>query len=162
MKFTDAIGRYGVAYVAKVCAQAHVGFSETGPGQDVLAIDGRLEFAPLDVRVQIKGTTQYSLQRQDGLISFPIEEGWRNKWRQNQGPAYFILVLLEHEVEEWFVYDECTTLAGAYALWARIDNIPADATHLHLDRRQRFTAETVSAWNDDLYAGYGEEVDEDE
>jgi hypothetical protein len=151
-----AVGRYAVAYVRKVCSQAHIGFSETSPGEDVLAIDGRIEYPVLDVRVQIKGSTHYSMQKQAGTISVEIEEKWRDKWGRNGSPTYFIFVLMESEVDLWFRYDASNTLAGAYALWARIDNLPPEASHVVLDRTQRFTAETVGAWNQYLNKGYGE------
>ncbi|MEV0803450.1 DUF4365 domain-containing protein [Kribbella sp. NPDC050281] len=156
LNLSAAVGRYAVAYVRKVCSQAHIGFTEPPSGEDVLAIDGWLSYHSFDVRVQIKGSTHYSLQKGHGLISFGIEEKWRQKWRRNGQPTYFILVLMEKEVDQWFQYDPCATLAGAYALWARIDNLDPDATSVALDRAQRFTVQTVGAWHDDLNKGYGE------
>lgn len=153
-----AVGRYAVAYVRKVCSQAHIGFSESSPGEDVLAIDGRIEFPRLDVRVQIKGSTHYSMQKPEGVISVAIEDKWREKWRRNGQPTYFIFVLMESEVDLWFRYDPSNTLAGAYALWERIDNLAPDATHVTFDRTRRFTVQTVGAWNEDLNKGYGEEA----
>jgi hypothetical protein len=39
-----AKSRFGVAYVRAVCSQAGVGFQETSPDEDVLAVDGNVEF----------------------------------------------------------------------------------------------------------------------
>lgn len=153
---SDAVGRFAVAYVRKVCAHAHVGFEETSPGEDVLALDGKIACSGLDFRVQIKGTTGASLKMQAGTLSYAIEEKWREKWRQNLLPTYFIYVLLEKPAQSWLQYDPTNTLAGAYALWSRIDNLSPTATHVVFDRTDRFTAKTVGAWHDGvLVAGFG-------
>lgn len=151
-----AVGRFAVAYVRKVCAQAHIGFIETAPGEDVLAIDGVIQYPKVDVRVQIKGSTQPSLAPQTGTLSFAIESKWREKWARNGSPTYFIYVLMEREINSWFEYEQTNTLAGAYALWTRIDNLSEMATHVEFDRTQRFTADTVGAWYQAIYTtGYG-------
>ncbi len=150
-----AVGRYAVAYVRKVCAQAHIGFVETSAGEDVLAIDGLIQYPYADVRIQIKGSTGPSLTPQQGQLSFAIEDKWREKWERNGLPTYFIYVLMERDVPDWFQYDPSYTLAGAYALWARIDRLPSDATHVIFDRAERFTAATVSDWYQTLLDGYG-------
>ena len=62
---------------------------------------------------------------------------------------------MERDVPDWFQYDPSYTLAGAYALWARIDRLPSDATHVIFDRAERFTAATVSDWYQTLLDGYG-------
>lgn len=152
-----AIGRFGVTYVRKVCAQAHVGFSENDPDEDVLAVDGAIALAPALTRVQVKTSTHYSLRANQGTISLKITPAWREKWRVNLHPAYLILVLLERNIGNWFRYGNTDTLAGAYALWTRIDNLPASATHVYLNRTQRFTAQTVRDWSDYLYSGYEED-----
>jgi len=155
LDLSAAVGRYAVAYVRKVCAQAHIGFVETSAGEDVIAVDGLIQYPSADLRVQIKGSTGPSLQVQNGQLSFAVEEAWRKKWRRNGLPTYFIYVLMEHDIAAWFAYNPSDTLAGAYALWARVDDLADDATHVFFDRADRFTAETVGAWFQDLNVGYG-------
>ena len=158
LNLSDAVGRYAMAYVRKVCAQAHVGFSETSPGEDVLAIDGRIEYYTVDVRIQVKGSTKYSTHKTAGLIRVAVKDEWRRKWRKNGQPTYFIFVLMERQVAKWFEYFPGTTMAGAVAYWARIDNLPKSATHIVVDRRHRFTKATVRGWGKDIQQGYGEVV----
>lgn len=151
-----AVGRYAVAYVRKVCAQAHIGFMETSPGEDVLAVDGLITYQSVDVRVQIKGSTKPSLVVPNGKLRFAIEPKWREKWRLNVNPTYLIYVLMERQVEAWFQYDPTSTTAGAYALWTRIDNMAGDVTEVEFNRSQRFTSATVSTWSEAVLNGYGE------
>lgn len=151
-----AIGRFGAAYVRKICSHAHVGFVENAADEDVLAIDAEIQFAPVSTRIQIKTSTQYSLSKQSGLINMPLKSEWVAKWRDNIHPAYLVLVLLDQEVSSWTVYNDDHTFTNAYALWARVDTLPAEADHLALDRRNRFTPSTVGAWHDYLLGGYGE------
>jgi hypothetical protein len=153
---TTAIGRFGVAYVRKVCAHAHVGFSESDPDEDVLAIDADIKYRAASTRVQIKTTTKYSLTDGAEVLSLALEPAWVLKWRENINPAYLILVLVSKGVDSWVAYNGDHTLTNAFALWARIDNIAADADHLAIKRSDRFTVGTVGAWHHALYEGYGE------
>ncbi|GAA1725912.1 DUF4365 domain-containing protein [Aeromicrobium alkaliterrae] len=156
LDLSAAVGRFAVTYVRSVCAQSHVGFVETSSGEDVLAIDGLIQYREGDLRVQIKGTTQKSLTPQTGTIDFAIDEKWRDKWLRNGKPTYFIYVLMEKHVPAWFDCQPTLTHAGAFALWARIDNLSPAATHVQFDRTQRFTADTVGAWHESVYGeGYG-------
>lgn len=156
LDLSAAVGRYAVAYVRKVCAQAHTGFVETSPGEDVLAVDGVIQYPSIDLRVQIKGSTQPSLAPQSGTLSLAIEDKLRAKWRRNGPPAYLIYVLIEEDVKAWFEYEPTNTLAGAYALWSRIDDLPSTATHVEFDRTRRFTADAVGAWYEGVYVtSYG-------
>ncbi len=151
-----AVGRFAVSYVRKVCAQAHIGFDETSSGEDVLAVDGTIQYPVLGVRVQIKGSTGPSLTPQTGSLSMPIEPKWREKWRRNGPPVFMIYVLMEHEISSWLAQQPTNTLAGAYALWSRIDNIDLDAESVVFDRTQRFSAETVGEWYESVVLkGYG-------
>jgi hypothetical protein len=48
-----AKARFGVAYLRAICSHAGVGFTETSADEDVLAIDGSIEFELGSVRVQV-------------------------------------------------------------------------------------------------------------
>jgi hypothetical protein len=151
-----AVGRNAVAYVRKVCAQAHIGFNETSAGEDFLAIDGTIEYPEQSVRVQIKGTTTRSLTA-TGDLSMLIEDTWRRKWQRNKGATYMIWVLMSRDIDTWFSYQECDTLASSFALWARVDQLPETATHINFDRTVRFTPATIGAWGRQLNeAGFGD------
>lgn len=158
LDLSAAVGRYAVSYVRKVCAQAHVGFCETSPGEDVLAVDGLIQYPSIDLRVQIKGSTSPSLSvtGPDRTLSFAIGDGsWRYKWQRNGLPTYFIYVLMERDVDRWFTYNHADTIAGAVALWARVDNLADDATHVIFRRSDRFTPDTVDGWYQDVVRDYG-------
>src|SRR4051812_2064570 len=111
-----AIGRYGVAYVRKVCAHAHIGFDETSPDEDVLALDGQINFSATPVRVQIKTTTQWSLTSARGELLLPIQADWARKWRAQINPTFLIAVLLAKDIDSWSAYESSETRLGAYAL----------------------------------------------
>src|SRR5437764_2962434 len=51
-----AKARFGVAYLRAVCSHAGVGFQEVSVDEDVLAIDGMINFDLAEVRVQVKCT----------------------------------------------------------------------------------------------------------
>lgn len=154
LDYTQAIGRFGVAYVTKVCAHAHIGFDHTSADEDALAVDGAINYPEAALRVQVKATTKYSLSKQTGELTFPIEDAWREKWRINVNPTYLILVLLDGDKVNWLNFEDNRTVAGAYALWSRIDTLPEDATSVTMDRSRRFTTKTVSAWHEDLLSAY--------
>ena len=147
LDLSNAIGRYGVAYFSSVCAQAHFGFSENRPGEDVLALDGEIGFDGVAARVQIKTTTQWSLSGRGTQLQFNVEEGWREKWRRQRVPAFLVVVLLERSIDKWVAEQGQLTLLHSHALWARIDNIDAEATHVDLNRQNRFSSNTLRDWS---------------
>ncbi|CAM3323411.1 DUF4365 domain-containing protein [Nocardioides dubius] len=157
LDLSAAVGRNAVAYVSKVCAQAHIGLTETRAGEDVLAIDATIDYHEQGIRVQIKGTTGRSLVAHGGQFTVPIEDAWREKWQRNRSAAYFILVLMSRDVDSWFALGATETLAASYALWARVDDLPDTATHVVFDRSVRFSSETLAGWHQQLMtAGYGD------
>ena len=46
-------GRHGIAYFQNVCAQFGVGFDETPPDENVLAIEGTVQFPALPIRTHV-------------------------------------------------------------------------------------------------------------
>jgi hypothetical protein len=89
-----AKARFGAAYLRTIFSHAGVGFMETTIDEDVLAIDGKIEFAMGDARVQVKCTGQFRI---DGgtTASWPAEETWWIKWHRSKVPeAYAKLRLL--------------------------------------------------------------------
>lgn len=147
--------RYGVAYVQNVAAQFGVGFKETSPDEDFLAVDGTLGFRPAEVRVQIKCTTQpFSVTT--GELRWPVKAAWVEKWRDNIHPAYLIVVRVGQDPALWAEFDQDdVTLHRSAAYWTRIDNIPGQqVSSVAVPRANRFTPETVRDWNNELYGGY--------
>ncbi|WP_165036505.1 DUF4365 domain-containing protein [Candidatus Protofrankia californiensis] len=104
LDLSGAIGRYGVSYVRKVCAHAHIPFSENSPDEDIFALDGEIKFIEGSIRVQIKGTTQWTLNGGRSTLAFPVGEDWRKKWRMQHNPAFLIVVLLKREEIDWISY----------------------------------------------------------
>lgn len=155
LDLSGAIGRYGVSYVRKVCAHAHVPFGENSADEDIFALDGDIKYLEGSIRVQIKGTTQWSLKNGRESLYFPIEDEWREKWRRQINPAYLVVVLLARDELDWVRYEEQFTVLNSYALWSRIDGIDEGTTSVELKRTRRFTAETIDDWHSTLISEYG-------
>ncbi|WP_133833163.1 DUF4365 domain-containing protein [Arthrobacter sp. JUb115] len=142
-------GRYGVAYFQNVCAQFGVGFDPTSPDEDVLAIDGTVQFAELPVRIQIKCTKKrFNSNHQ---LTWPIDNQWKRKWEQNFGPAYFVVVQVPNDTpERWIGYEgKESTLLHATAYWTRIETANIGSS-IAVNRSSRLTSKTLALWNQDL------------
>ena len=63
VNFTDngRRARYGAAYMRSLCAHAGALFTESSIDEDIMAIDGAVDFARMPVRVQIKCTSKFSV-----------------------------------------------------------------------------------------------------
>lgn len=158
LDYTAAISRFGVAYVRNVCAHAHIGFSETSPTEDALALDGTLDFDSVGIRIQVKATTKWQLTSRAKTLVFPIEPEWREKWLKQRNPAFIVVILVSKEIPAWISHGTGSTRLAAYALWARIDKIDPNATSVTLSKSQRFTASTLGEWAqmiDALYSANG-------
>jgi len=149
-------GRYGIAYFQNVCAQFGVGFDETSPDEDVLAIDGSVQFPALPVRIQVKCTKKSFGSA--GVLSWPVTAEWKTKWSRNIGPAYFVVVQVPTDVPgDWIDYDDADiTTHRSTAYWAKIDPTSMGAS-ITINRTNRLTAETLASWNADLLACFSEE-----
>lgn len=148
-------GRYGIAYFQNVCAQFGVGFDETSPDEDVLAIDGTVQFPALPVRIQVKCTKKAF--GQTGSLSWPVTVEWKAKWSKNFGPAYFVVVLVPNDVPaDWITYDgaDCTMHRSA-AYWARIEP-DSMGSSITIRRTNRLTPDTLGEWNADLLSCFSE------
>lgn len=146
--------RFGVAYVRAVFSQAGVGFAETSIDEDVLAVDGRVEFAAIDVRVQIKCTGKFKI-KSAGTATWPADPVWWRKWHMSKAPAYFILVVLDPDVQpEWLDHRSDGTLNRAAAFWTRVDQSPA-SDGITVAKAQRLTTETAHEWAAEIHACYG-------
>ncbi|WP_460854057.1 DUF4365 domain-containing protein [Nocardioides montaniterrae] len=150
-----AISRLGVAYVRKVCAHAHVGFTEESADEDHLAVDGAIRTRGASTPVQIKATTTKSIKKVAGTFKVDVDPDWVEKWRQNINPTYLILVLLAKKSSSWVVYDPTATTVPGFAIWERVDTLAEGTTSLTMDRAQRFTPLTINDWTEILQAGYG-------
>ena len=148
-----AKARFGVAYVRAVCSQAGVGFSETPIDEDVLAIDGKVDFAEAPVMVQIKCTGQYRI---DGghTATWPADVKWREKWKKCRLPVYFVLVMVDpDEQARWLEHDLTGTFLRAAAFWVRVDQ-ESEGSGITVPKSQRLTANTLREWFSDMDASF--------
>jgi hypothetical protein len=148
-----AKARYGVAYVRSILSQAKIGFTETSPDEDVLAIDGEIQFRPASVRVQIKCSSKRNIA---GLSNtWPCKVQWQEKWNDCLVPAYLILVILDHDDENDWIYhnDGAGTDHRSAAFWTRVDTLEP-TTSIVIPKSQRFTVETIPIWQDHLIASF--------
>jgi hypothetical protein len=137
--------RFGAAYLRAVCSHAGVGFTETTIDEDVLAIDGTVDFAVSPARVQIKCTGQFRISG-GPTASWQAEENWWGKWHQSKIPVYFVLVVVDPDDQRtWLQHQDDGTLNRAAAFWVRVDRLP-DRSRIAVPKSQRFTAETLETW----------------
>lgn len=144
-----AKSRFGVAYVRAVCSQAGIGFDETSADEDVLAIDGHINFEVAPVRVQVKCTGRFRIKG-GRSATWPIEEAWCRSWRQSKVPVYFVLVIVDPDDQDmWLHHHDEGTLHRAAAFWVRLDDLPC-GHGIVVPKDQRLTAETFLRWAADV------------
>jgi hypothetical protein len=148
-----AKSRFGVAYVRAVCSQAGVGFQETSPDEDVLAVDGSVEFEIAPARVQVKCTGQFRLKG-GSRATWPIDNSWRQRWTRSGVPVYFVLVIVDPDDQLlWLHHQDEATLHRAAAFWVRVDTIPA-GQNIAVPKAQRLTADTLWLWAEEVAASF--------
>ncbi|MFG1853452.1 DUF4365 domain-containing protein [Actinomadura geliboluensis] len=143
--------RFGVAYLRAICSHAGVGFTETSTDEDVLAVDGNIEFPIAAARVQVKCTGQFRIKG-GKTATWSAEEGWWKKWKGSKLPVYLVLVVVDPDTQEkWLEHREDGTLHRAAAFWVRVDTME-EADSIVVPKIQRLTAATLSEWAVDLNA----------
>ncbi|WP_086819179.1 DUF4365 domain-containing protein [Allokutzneria sp. NRRL B-24872] len=148
-----AKSRFGIAYVRAVCSQAGVGFQETSADEDVLAVDGTVEFEVGPARVQVKCTGQFRLKG-GPTATWSIDESWRRRWTRSGVPVYFVLVIVDPDDQiSWLQHQDEATLHCAAAFWVRVDTLPA-GQNIAVPKAQRLTADTLRAWMEDVEASF--------
>ncbi|MFJ6677463.1 DUF4365 domain-containing protein [Actinosynnema sp. NPDC091369] len=148
-----AKSRFGIAYVRAVCSQAGAGFQEGSPDEDVLAIDGSIEFEMAPARVQVKCTGQFRIKG-GSTATWPIEESWLRHWKRSGVPVYFILVIVDPDDQvSWLQHQDDATLHRAAAFWTRVDTL-ADGQNIVVPKSQRLTADTLQLWAEEVEASF--------
>jgi hypothetical protein len=147
-----AKARFGVAYLRAVCSQAGVGFVETSIDEDVLAVDGEVQFAIASARVQIKCTGRFRLEGGAETASWPADPAWWEKWQKSCVPVYLVLLVVDPGDQSlWLDHRVDGTFQGSAAFWVRVDTMP-DGASVQVPRSQRLTAETLKQWAVDVEA----------
>ncbi|MET7967564.1 DUF4365 domain-containing protein [Micromonospora sp. NPDC005305] len=143
--------RFGVAYLRAICSQAGVGFTETSIDEDVLAIDGKVEFAVADARVQVKCTGKFRINGGD-TATWPADEQWWKKWHNSGVPVYFVLVVMDPDDQpDWLDHRVDGTMHRTAAFWVRVDKM-SQASGITVPKSQRLTADTLRQWSSDVDA----------
>ena len=137
--------RFGAAYLRAICSHAGVGFTETTIDEDVLAVDGTVDFAVSPVRVQIKCTGQFRIAG-GRTASWQAEESWWGNWHRSKIPVYFVLVVVDPDDQlMWLQHQDEGTLQRAAAFWVRVDLL-SDGSRIMVPKSQRLTADTLRVW----------------
>lgn len=145
-----AKGRYGVSYVRSIVSQAGVGFTETSPDEDVLAVDANVEFALAPARLQIKCTAGFSIAGKSA--TWQSELYWREQWSQSRLPVYFVLVILDvDDRPQWIQHHETGTDHRAAAFWTRV-NQTETGDRIRIPKSQRLTADVLGLWRQEVDA----------
>ena len=146
--------RFGAAYVRAVCSHAGVGFTETTIDEDVLAVDGQVDFAISPARVQIKCTGKFRISG-GKTATWGAEESWFGKWNQSMIPVYFVLVVVDPDNQlTWLHHQDDGTLHTAAAFWVRVDQL-SDQSRITVPKSQRLTADTLTIWASEVSASFG-------
>lgn len=148
-----AKSRFGIAYVRAVCSQAGVGFQETSADEDVLAVDGSVEFEIAPARAQVKCTGQFRLKG-GATATWPVDDSWRRHWKKSGLPVYFVLVIVDPDDQlQWLHHHDDATLHRAAAFWVRVDTL-REGQNIVVPKSQRLTADTLQLWAEDLEASF--------
>lgn len=155
-----AKSRFGVAYVRAVCSQAGVGFGETSPDEDLLAVDAEVKFREANAHVQIKCTSQYNLDQTP--LRWSVTPEWRRKWEACLLPVYFVLVVLDTPARaDWLTHPLDGTMYRAAAYWTRV-NGTISSPSVQLERTRRLTIDTMNHWSLDVRACFNPDTTETE
>jgi hypothetical protein len=138
--------RIGVAYVRSVCAQAGVGFAETSPDEDAIAVDGLVTFRQLEVRVQIKCTSKIAIDAESA--SWHIEPRWAQKWSESWLPVFLVLVIVDPQELRWLEHHAGHTVLRAAAYWGQVNDLQIRSQNLPVPKANRLTRETFLSWKD--------------
>jgi hypothetical protein len=148
---TDKTGRMGVMYVRSILAQAGVINTEVPGGEDYLAVDLAVIFPIGTVTVQVKAGT--AKRNDDGSITVPVEESWREKWAQTITPVFLVYVRLEKDLPaEWVDHADLYTRLHARAHWLQVNEMSGASVRVPL--ANRLTVDTFDVWVD-KFTGFG-------
>jgi hypothetical protein len=148
--FTDngRRARYGAAFVRTLCAQAGATFAETSVDEDIMAIDGTVDFARMPVRVQIKCTSKFSVS--GGKFTLPLEPSWVKKWTASDTPVFVVVVKVPSDIPGWLDYDVAFTRHNTVAFGRRFV-AATDLTSMVFTSSHRLNAESIYEWRDLAY-----------
>lgn len=150
LSHNGAKGRFGVSYIRSIASQVGVGFNETSPDEDMLAIDGTIEFALAPARVQVKCTSRFSIT--GNSATWQSELHWREQWGQSLLPVYFVLVILDFdERPRWIEHHATGTNHTAAAFWVRV-NETGTGDKIRIPKSQRLTADAIEQWHQEVEA----------
>lgn len=156
LSLNGAKARFGAAYLRSVCSQAGVGFTETSIDEDVLAIDGEVNFEIASARVQVKCTGQFRINGGE-TATWPAEPGWWAKWQKSKVPVYFVILMVDpDEQHRWLDHQLDGTMLYAAAFWVRVDQM-SESPGIRVPKEQRLTADTLRLWAADVDACFGEQ-----
>ncbi|WEV66909.1 DUF4365 domain-containing protein [Bifidobacterium sp. ESL0769] len=140
---TARTGSIGEQYMRLICSSA--GYSSDKQGQDVNAIDINVEYPFAQQRVQVKCTTVPQWISNGNFLSYPIENQWKIKWKENEYPPIFVVVVIPDEDDLFDITDEGSLLRKTQGYWLRLDleNIPDT---VHIPKTNRLNEDAVRSW----------------
>lgn len=148
--FTDngRRARYGAAYMRALCAHAGAMFTESSVDEDIMAIDGAVDFARMPVRVQIKCTSKFSVS--GSRLTLPLEPAWIKKWAASDTPVFVVVVKVPGDIPGWLDYDVAFTRHNTVAYGRRYEKA-TDVKSMVFTGADRLTSESIYDWRDIAY-----------
>lgn len=154
LDLNGAKSRYSLSYLYAVCAQAGCTVLETPQDSDVHAVDATVRFEEGDVRVQMKCSSTYRMDKSQ--IRFPLQQQWIDKWRKYQGTTFVVLVLVPEDKADWVEYG-AETRHRTQAYWAKFDRNSTEKS-IVIPRANRFDIAALAEWHSEFATDFGEEA----
>ncbi|OUJ22366.1 DUF4365 domain-containing protein [Corynebacterium kefirresidentii] len=153
-----------VAYMMQLAANHGVNFSKRD--KDFIAIDGSVEFAEADLRIQLKTTAEEKYWNDS--FSYYLEPKWLKKWSQNLSPTMLVILTVNSPLDDksahtpFFEINEDNYLVRGRAYWIRVDDIAQEHVKnsekgktVSLNQSNRIDDTTLNHWHEILLENFG-------
>jgi len=127
--------------------------STSKPDPDRQGIDILVGYRTTSLAVQLKSTYSRKFNRK-GQFQFPVEQSWVDSWQGLTIPPRMVVYLLGPDPEEWCEPRTDGELHRTKAYWATLDR-SVSVPSVTIDRKNRFTPDTLTAWGAEIEAGMG-------
>lgn len=123
------------------------------PKPDVQGIDLLIDYPRAAIGVQLKSTYAQGFNSQ-GKLQFQVKAKWVASWHKRDVPPRLVLYVLEKDPDAWCRWRGLGEFHRVHAYWALLDK-GVSVPSVTIDRRNRFTPETLVAWGQELEQGMG-------
>ena len=123
------------------------------PKPDVRGIDLMVDYPQAAIGVQLKSTYTQGFNKR-GTLQFKVKPKWVANWSGRDVPPRLVLYILEKDPSTWCHFDVLGERHRVHAYWALLDH-EVSVPSVTIERRNRFTPDTLLAWGQELARGMG-------